>query len=242
MIPQVKVCSSCKDEKELSEFGNSKKYKDKHCSQCKLCRSVKYKKYCESNPEKEKIRKEKWAKANTKKSAESTKRYRENHPDIILEYNKNYYKNNITKEKTRKKKWLENNPNHQKNRILTEPLFRLKRNMTSMVYNAFRNNGYSKNGKRTHEIISCDFESFKNHIETQWSLPSNLNENGEVWMSWDNYGRYNGELNYGWDIDHRMPTSSAKTEEELIGLFKYTNLQPLCSYVNRTLKRAKIGY
>ena len=34
-------------------------------------------------------------------------------------------------------------------------------------------------------------------------------------MNWENYGLYNGELNYGWDIDHIIPISSAKTEEEV---------------------------
>jgi hypothetical protein len=55
-------------------------------------------------------------------------------------------------------------------------------------------------------------------------------------MNWDNYGLYNGESNYGWDIDHIIPSSSAITEEELIKLNHFTNLQPLCSYINRKIK------
>jgi len=58
-------------------------------------------------------------------------------------------------------------------------------------------------------------------------------------MSWENYGLYNGELNYGWDIDHMVPLSSANTEEELLKLFHHTNLQPLCSKTNRDIKRNK---
>jgi len=45
-------------------------------------------------------------------------------------------------------------------------------------------------------------------------------------MNFDNYGKYNGEFNFGWDIDHIIPTSSAKTEEEIIKLNHYTNLKP----------------
>ena len=56
-------------------------------------------------------------------------------------------------------------------------------------------------------------------------------------MTWENYGKYNGELNFGWDIDHIKPLSLAKNEEELIGLNHYTNLQPLCSKINRCIKR-----
>jgi hypothetical protein len=58
-------------------------------------------------------------------------------------------------------------------------------------------------------------------------------------MTWDNYGLYNGELNYGWDIDHIIPLSSGKTEDDLINLNHYTNLQPLCSKINRDIKKNK---
>ena len=61
-------------------------------------------------------------------------------------------------------------------------------------------------------------------------------------MNFDNYGKYNGEFNFGWDIDHIIPTSSAKTEEEIIKLNHYTNLKPLCSKINRDIKRNNINY
>ena len=56
-------------------------------------------------------------------------------------------------------------------------------------------------------------------------------------MAWENKGLYNGELNYGWDVDHIKPLSTASSEEELIILNHYTNLQPLCSKINRDIKR-----
>jgi hypothetical protein len=45
-------------------------------------------------------------------------------------------------------------------------------------------------------------------------------------MSWDNYGVY------GWHLDHIIPLSSAKNEEELKSLCHYTNLQPLWAFDN----------
>ena len=59
-------------------------------------------------------------------------------------------------------------------------------------------------------------------------------------MTWDNYGLYNGELNCGWDIDHIIPLSSVNTEDDIIKLNHYTNLQPLCSYTNRVIKKDNI--
>ena len=44
------------------------------------------------------------------------------------------------------------------------------------------------------------------------------------------------------DIDHIIPISTAKTEEEIIKLNHYSNLQPLCSYTNRVIKRDKVNY
>lgn len=76
-------------------------------------------------------------------------------------------------------------------------------------------------------MLGCSFDKFKSHLESKF----------ESWMSWDNYGKYNGELNYGWDIDHIIPISSATTEEEIIKLNHHTNLQPLCSRVNRDIKK-----
>ena len=79
---------------------------------------------------------------------------------------------------------------------------------------------------RTTEILNCSITDFKIYLESKF----------ESWMTWDNYGRYNGELYYGWDIDHIIPISSANTEEDIILLNHYTNLQPLCSYTNRYIK------
>lgn len=79
-------------------------------------------------------------------------------------------------------------------------------------------------------ILGCSFEEFKLYLESKF----------ENWMSWENYGKYNGELNYGWDIDHIIPSSSAETEEEVYKLNYYLNLQPLCSKINRDIKKNKI--
>lgn len=57
-----------------------------------------------------------------------------------------------------------------------------------------------------------------------------------------NKGLFNNELEYGWDIDHIIPLSSANTQEELVALNHYTNLQPLCSKVNRHIKKDNLNY
>ena len=85
---------------------------------------------------------------------------------------------------------------------------------------------------RSYEILGCSFEDFKKHIESQW----------EDWMNWDNYGLYNGEECYGWDFDHIIPLSSCECEEDVYKLNHYSNLQPLCSYINRDVKKDNLDW
>jgi len=78
--------------------------------------------------------------------------------------------------------------------------------------------------------LGCSLEYLKTYIESKF----------KPWMNWSNHGKYNGELNYGWDIDHIIPLSKAKTEKEFNELCHYKNLQPLCSRINRDIKKDKI--
>ena len=52
-------------------------------------------------------------------------------------------------------------------------------------------------------------------------------------MSFDNHGE--------WELDHKIPVSSANSEDEIIKLNHYTNFQPLWKLENR-LKSDKIIY
>jgi hypothetical protein len=108
-----------------------------------------------------------------------------------------------------------------------DPVFKLKRRIQSLISRRITKKGYNKTS-RTCEILGLDYESFKLYIESQF----------EPWMNWDNYGKYKKDTyNYGWDIDHIIPTSVAKTEEEVIKLNHHTNLRPLCSKINRDIKK-----
>lgn len=68
-----------------------------------------------------------------------------------------------------------------------------------------------KKKNKTFEIIGCTPDELRNYLESKF-------KNG---MTWENYGFY------GWHIDHIIPLSVAKTEEEIYKLSHYTNLQPL---------------
>lgn len=179
-----------------------------------------------------KERSSKWYYDNIEKSKIRGKKYYEKNKEKIKKRTKNHKKLNIDKEKEYQKQYrLKNKENRykkDKKRKLCDPLYKLSCLIRSSINQAFRRNNYTKKCK-TYHILNISFIDFKQHIESKF----------EPWMNWSNHGLYNGMVNYGWDLDHIIPLSSAKTEEELINLFHYTNLQPLCGKINRDIKKNK---
>lgn len=217
---ESRICNKCQIVKDISLF-------NKYGSKCKDCESI----YYEENKEIISIRKKKYNSENKEKNKEKWSKYYEYNKEIVLEksrkrydsdYKKIYYTDN--KESIRYKR-----NERYRIRIKEDFFYKLKISLRSMIKNSFISNGLKKNN-RSEYIIGCTLEYFKKYIEDKF----------ETWMTWENKGLYNGELNYGWDIDYIIPLSSAKTEEELIRLNHYTNLQPLCSYTNRYIKKNNI--
>lgn len=114
---------------------------------------------------------------------------------------------------------------------ITDPVYKLKTIVRARVISAFKKGGLRKCCK-TMEMLGCDYKTLMSHIESKF----------EPWMTWDKHGKYNGKPQHGFDIDHIIPLSTARTPEEIIHLSHYTNLQPLCSYVNRRVKRARTDF
>ena len=192
-----------------------------------------------------------WHKNNKDKKAIHDKRYHEKHREKILAKSKEKREKNSEEINKKHKEYFDKNPEakakklkrnrdyFQKNKkeIIEKrkkkreenPLYRMTCITRSLIHNAFNRQGYKKTSK-TNTILGCTFEEFKSYLESKF----------EPWMNWDNKGLYNGQPNFGWDIDHIIPLSSAKTVEDIVKLNHYTNLQPLCSYVNRDIKKALI--
>ena len=225
-----KVCKKCGAEKDISCFSKQATNIDGYKNVCKICINEHGRKYREQNIKAE------IARSNLYYELHKTERkeYFDLHKDSKREYAARYRKDNaeIIKER-RKASYLKNKDKKREQnyrsylkRIDNDPLFKLKKQIQSVVRSSIRSKGYIKQD-RTLSILGCTVNEFKLHIESLF----------EPWMNWDNYGLFNGQPQYGWDIDHIQRTSSATTEEELIQLNHYTNLQPLCSYINRNVKR-----
>ena len=267
----MKKCNKCNIEKDISLFSKNKRYEDGLRKECKECRKKLTKIYRDNNKDKIKSDREKFNNNNKDyfknyaiNNKEALKEYRKEYLEInkekISESKKDYNKNNRAKSneylkkyrsenKEKLKEYYNNSKENRKEyyeinkdririrrneyfrkRKKDDKLFKLSCNVRTLVSLAI-NRKYVKYSKTT-EIIGCSFDELKNIIES----------NFQDWMTWENYGLYNGELNYGWDIDHIIPLSSAKSEEDIISLNHYTNLQPLCSKVNRDIKRTSTEF
>ncbi len=167
------------------------------------------------------------------------KEYEKKNKEKISNYNKKYYNENKDKIKNESKKYRELNKEnkseydkiYRKNRMKYDIIYLLKNKTRKAISTSLKRNNYTKKS-RSYEILGCSFEELKQYLESKF----------EDWMTWENRGLYNGEYDFGWDIDHKVPLSSAKTEEELLKLYNYTNLQPLCSKINRDIKKDKTNY
>lgn len=230
-----KICSKCKKEKSINDFNNRKNSSGKIIknSVCRECLKIKAQKYREKNKEKLLEYDKKRYSDNKEERNKKTRDWYKNNKDIVKKWNeknekklkayrKQYYINN-------REKILKQNRKNSDKRKLIDPLYKLKYNIRIIIGKAIRKRGYTKRSQ-TQNILGCTFEEFKIYLESKF----------EPWMNWNNHGKYNGKFNYGWDIDHIIPLSSAKTEDELLKLNHYTNIQPLCSKINRDVKREKV--
>jgi hypothetical protein len=177
--------------------------------------------------------------ANKEKFLLKEKEYREQNKDKVKKVKQNNYVKNKTKILAKQKEYVKNNPRNRKEyfkqynkdykaKLKTDPIEKLRKQIANYIRVALKKGSFVKKC-RTVEILGCDIETFKLHLESQF----------EGWMTWQNKGLYNGTPNFGWDIDHIKPLSSAVNETDIIKLNHYTNLRPLCSYVNRYVKRDK---
>lgn len=254
----MKKCSCCQEHKEYSHFHKNKTQKDGYKNQCKSCIKIggeKYRKnnkdsireYMTNNKDRIKEQQKDYRFKNSIKIKDKQKLWRDTQQDKLIEKNrlKEYRINNEEKIKKRQKDWrIANSDKIRDYQIIyikenkdkineyyrikhnTDPLTKLKKNIRNRIRESLKTIGGTKNNKTT-LILGCTFEEFKQHIESKF----------EPWMNWDNHGLYNGELNHGWDVDHIVPLSTAVNEDEVIKLNHFTNLQPLCSKLNRDIKR-----
>lgn len=206
-------CSKCGKEKSIDEF-RSIKDPNKYVMLCLSCRDKKKKrdaKYYQENKNQ----------ANQKKS----EYYQENRQDILDERKEYYTKNKVLIKKNVK--------DYQKARRKIDPVFKLRQNISSTIFQMLRVSNGSKFGRSVLEYLPYTIQELKRHIEKQF----------EPWMNWDNQGIHksseydeNNSLTWTWHIDHIIPQAglsySSMEEPNFQKCWALNNLRPLKSIEN----------
>jgi hypothetical protein len=217
-----KVCKKCGLDKNTNEFHKNRNI-------CKICWNQHMKPYYAD-----------YRKNNSTKISDNYNNWLINNKESRVKYQKDYHNNEkIRQQKKERKKQTpkEKQREYKKNwyeKYSNIPVYKLTFNIRSLIYQSFKNAGYIKES-HTYEILGCSFEYLLEHIEKQF----------QPWMNWNNQGKYNGDFNFGWDIDHiepLFPEGIKRSPEDIIRLNHYTNLQPLCSKINREIKRNNLNY
>lgn len=185
-------------------------------------RKITNKKYRETHKEQIKEAHRKWREKNREHiNAKAREQYKENSEPFKDRNNRytNSHKEKVKQSRHRYK--IENRQkctDYERNKRHNDSIYRLRTNLRNLIRRYTKGKGY-KGSKSVYEILGCDFDYFKDYIEKKF-------KNG---MTFENYGE--------WNIDHIIPISSAKNDEDLERLNHYTNLQPL--WANENYKKGK---
>jgi len=204
----MQTCTKCKESQPLENFHKTSRTKNGRYHSCKNCE----REYREANRDRIK----KYREANKEYRKEYMKKWRAENRKYLLAFNKQRHardkENGISYYQNNKEKHQQSVKLRSKERLLTDPLFKFKKTMRDRLYVGLNKRGLPKK-RRTIEYLGMDYDAAKNYLASMF-LPG---------MTWENHGIGEGK----WNIDHIVPLSQATTDEEVIALFHYTNLQPL---------------
>lgn len=224
-----KKCSRCRLYKNTNQFHKNICRSDGLANNCKKCsKKISHDSYLKYRTKRLNINKN-WRDNNKNKCSILHKNWYINNRSKRLAQQKIYYECNKIKilkrgklyRSTHKKQiqtygimWRKNNKNriaktrqtYRKNRKKYDPNFKLICNLRRRIHSIL--DGKSKS-QSTIKLLGCSIEKFKIHLEQQFTKG----------MTWKNYGK--------WHIDHIIPLSSAKNQQQIEKLFHYSNCQPL---------------
>jgi len=215
----MKKCNKCKCEKDDILFSKQPKNKDRLENQCKSCRLVDHRRRKSvKNPTGIRLisNNEKLGIGKLCNKCKQDKLFEDfNKGNKLNKFGLNSYCK-ICQSKIGKQYFTNNKSRiigKLQKKLKEDSLFKLKHNIRGLIRMSFKNIGHNKKSK-TFEILGCTSQEFYEHIESQFLEG----------MNWDNRKL--------WHIDHIIPISLAKTEEDVIKLNHYTNLRPLWAIDN----------
>lgn len=232
---ETKICNKCNVEKNIEEF-RYRKYKNiyYYVSICKKCEreenKIRSRKYHYEHRDEILIKQHERYKNNKEKYAERNRQYRINNIDKIKEYEKKRSAKRLQdpiyleKKRINREKYKTTRNLKEREKRKNDLIYKLKTEVRNMINNSFSRKEKQKS-KHTEELLGCNIEFFIDYLLQTFK---------------NNYG-------YEWDkkekvhIDHIIPLATADTEEEVMRLCNYKNLQLLKAKDNLK-KGSKINF
>ena len=120
-----------------------------------------------------------------------------------------------------------------KQRRASDPLFKIRNNVSKSINQMLKFNGSSKKGESFLKYLPYSMLELKEHLEKQF----------ESWMTWNNHGKYNSKTwddnnpsTWTWQIDHIIPHSTflyvTMTSQCFNDCWSLCNLRPLSAKQN----------
>src|ERR1017187_1117667 len=171
-------------------FKNSKEKNKQYYENNKEMFKENYKEYVKENDRSEYMKK--YREDHREETRSKSKEFRENNKELVKEQKKKY-RDNLSPEKkaerNRKSRERYNKENlkyrnsknkYFKKRFNSDPLFKLKMNIRSLIKNAFKRK-FTTKSKKTMEILGCTFEELYKHLESKFDDKMNWENQGSYW-------------------------------------------------------------
>lgn len=213
------------EEQDIANFYLDKKT-NKYRPECRSCHKTNSKIYRDNNKDK-------------KKNSDAL--YYAKNKDSINEYKKNWHQENKESRKEKiniyrvenKDKILKQANFRKKERRKTDPVYKLRENVSSSIRIFLYTQNVSKKGISIANNLSYSFDELKLHIGSLF----------ESWMNWENQGIYNintwddnDSSTWTWQLDHIIPQSklpyTSMEDENFQKCWALENLRPYSAKQN----------
>lgn len=111
--------------------------------------------------------------------------------------------------------------NWRRNKRKEDPVWSIRMNLGSRISDLLKGKSFKKDAS-VMKALGCTRDELRVYLEGLF-LPD---------MTWKNYGLYKKDGPRTWHVDHITPGSLAKTKEDVLRLYHYTNLRPLWALDN----------
>lgn len=197
-----RICSKCKQEKELTDFSPAKGFKYGRSSWCRNCCNARARERRAENPTKRRAYELRYRQSHREKCREVIYRCRKTNPEK--------YRNQIARWQKENKERAREISRRTVKKIRSTPKGKLAYNMRRAIWSALKGN---KNGRNWEKLVGYSVEDLQKHLEKRFTIG----------MTWQNQGK--------WHIDHCIPISAFNFEKpediDFQKCWALENLQPL---------------